>query len=530
MRELRRWVLAALLCHSGVVYADAPGVFAITGGTVHPVSGPAIANGTVIVRDGLVESVGANLTIPPDATTIDATGMYVYPGLIDAHTSLGLPAARPATPVTPPPAGARAEDPLPETSAAYRALEHLKLVDDDLNARRAVGVTTVLTVPAFGIINGQSAVINLGEGTVESRVIRNPAAIHMSFNPRPTWTFPDSMMGVVAYMRQTMLDARQHLDAHAVYARNPSGLRRPPESPALEALAPVLRRELPVVFVADNDLMMRRAKAIADEFNLRIILSGARQSYKIPGELKAANIPVLVSVRWPVAPSNKEDREEQPLRMIRERQLAPTSPAALARNGVAFALVSGPAKASEFMPGVRKAIDNGLSADDALRALTLSPARILGIDRQLGSLERGKIANVVISDKPIFTKEAKVKRVFIDGREVRLSEIEPKEGAAPSAIDGSWNFSVRTPQGAASIQATLRSEEGRVTGTFSGDRGSGDIRNGSFDGTTLQFAISVAMDGETSDWVFQGTVRESSIEGTVSTNLGTFQFTGSKSQ
>jgi hypothetical protein len=391
-------------------------------------------------------------------------------------------------------------------------------------------VTTVLTVPSFGIIHGQSAILNLGDGTVESRVIRNPAAIHMSFNPRPTWTYPDSLMGVIAFMRQTFLDAKQHADAHAIYARNPAGLRRPPDSPALEALGPVLRRELPVVFVADSDLMMRRARAIGGEFNLRMILAGARQAYKMPDELKAANIPVLVSVRWPVAPSNKDDREEQPLRVIRERQLAPTTPGVLAKSGVPFALVSGPAKAGEFLPGVRKAIDNGLSVEDALRALTLWPARILGVDRQLGSLERGKIANLVIADKPIFTKGAKVERVFIDGREIRLPEEDVTEGETPSAIDGEWNFSVRTPQGSVAIQATLRSEEGRVSGSFSGDRGSGDIRDGSFDGTTLEFTISIALDGETSDWVFRGTVRDSSIEGTVSTNLGTFQFTGSKAQ
>jgi hypothetical protein len=240
-------------------------------------------------------------------------------------------------------------------------------------------------------------------------------------------------------------------------------------------------------------------------------------------------------VKWPVAPTNKDDREEQPLRVIRDRQLAPTTPAALAKSGVAFALVTGPGKTGDFLPGIRKAIDNGLSPDDALRAVTLSPARILGIDRQLGSLEKGKIANVVVSDKPIFDKEAKVKRVFIDGRESKLPTEEEKArraaGEAASPIEGTWNLVVRSPQGDANISATLHVEGSRLTGTFAGDRGSGDIRNGTIDGSTVEFTISVrSSPAETGDWVFHGTVHGSTMDGTVSTQLGTLQFSGSKSR
>jgi Amidohydrolase family len=290
-----------------------------------------------------------------------------------------------------------------------------------------------------------------------------------------------------------------------------------------------------VVFVADSEAMMRRAEAIAKEFNLRYVLSGARQGYRFADELKTSNIPVLVSVKWPVAPTNKDDREEQPLRLIRDRQLAPTTPSVLAKNGVSFALVSGPAKTAEFIPGIRKAIENGLSDDDALRAVTISPARIFGVDRQLGTLEKGKIANVVITDKPIFSKDAKVKRVFIDGREAKLptEEEKAKRGAgeaAASPIEGAWNLTVKTPQGDVSIIATLHLESGHLTGTFSGDRGSGDIHNGSLDGSTVEFTISVRSTAESGDWVFHGTLHDSTMDGSVSTTLGTFQFSGSKSK
>jgi len=522
----RRLVAFAVLLIPLFAHADAPGIYAITGGTVHTVSGTPVPNGTVVIRDGLIESVGANVPIPPDATIIDVAGSHVYPGLIDAQTSLGF-----ATPSTRrgPGAPERSERPA-EPTPDFLAIRNVKLTDDDADARRAIGVTTIVTAPSHGIFNGQSAIVNLGSGPIESRVIKSPAALQISFNTRPTWTFPDSLMGVMSYLRQTFLDAQQHVFATAVYAKSPSGLERPQENPGLDALRPVLRRELAIVFVADSELMIRRAMKLAAEWNVQYVLSGARQGYAMPAELK--NVPVLVSVKWPVAPADKDDREDQPLRVIRDRQLAPTTPSALAKNGVAFALVSGAGKTGDFLPGIRRAIENGLSADDALRATTLTPARIFGVDRQLGTLERGKIANLVVSDKPIFDKESKVKRVFVDGREIRLPAEEKKEApSAPSAIDGTWALTVRAPQGNVAIQMTLRAEDGRVSGTFSGDRGSGDIKSGSLDGSNFEFTISAtAPDAEASDWVFRGTIDGDAMSGTVTTTIGNFEFSGSKSK
>ncbi len=530
--SLRGLVFLLALFAAAAVVADAPGTYAITGGTVHPASGPDITNGIVIIRGGLIEAVGASVPIPADATVIDVKGGHVYPGLFDAQTSLGFASATPRprargaqnAPRTPAPE-------LPDTSPAFMATREAKIADDDLDAKRATGVTTIVTAPSYGIFNGQSAVLNLGQGTTESRVIRAPAAQQISFSPRPAWTFPDSLMGVVAYIRQTFMDAQQSTAAHAIYDRNPAGYKRPEDNLSLQALDGVLRREVPVVFVADTESMMRRAQAIAREFNLRYVISGARQGYRMADDLKS--IPVLVSVKWPVAPTVREDREEQPLRMIRDRQLAPTTPSVLAKSGVTFALVTGAGgKTSDYLPGIRKAVDNGLSVEDALRAVTISPARIFGVDRQLGSLDRGKIANVVITDKPIFTKDAKIKHVYVDGREIRLSEDTAKKAGTSdsSPVEGTWHLTVKTAQGDVSITATLHVESGNITGSYSGDRGSGAIRGGSIDGNTVEFTIQAQSQAETSDWVFHGTLRDGNLEGTVSTNLGTFPFTGSKSR
>ena len=537
---LRRLVAFLIfLTTAAAALADAPGVYAITGGTVHPVSGPPIPNGVVIIREGLIEAVGANVAIPRDATTIDVAGAHVYPGLFDAQTSLGY--AAPARRAGGGPGGggggaARTEsapDPTPDTLAIRSA----KISDDDAAARRAIGVTTVLTAPTTGVFNGQSVIVNLGEGPIESRVIKNPAAMQISFSPRPGFftAFPNSLMGVIAHLRQTFMDAEQHQNARTIYEKNPAGLQRPAENPSLEALQPVLRRELPVVFMADTELAVRRVAALAKEFNIKYILSGGRQGYAVASELKT--IPILVSVKWPTAPADQQDREDQPLRVIRDRQLAPTTPAVLQKAGVQFALVSGAGKTGDFLPGIRKAVENGLSADDALRAVTLTPARIFGVDRQLGTLERGKIANVVVSDKPLFDDGAKVTRVFVDGREIRIpAEDKPAAAAAAAAaaspIDGTWALTVRAPQGNVAITVTLRNENGTLTGTFSGDRGSGDIRGGTFADNNFSFTISTNAqnEAEASDWEFHGALDGTTMTGSVNTTIGTFAFSGSKSE
>src|SRR6266849_596642 len=188
MTRSRCATLMLLLVATVALHADAPGVYAITGGTVHTVTGAEIANGTVIIRDGLIESAGSGVAVPPDAAVIDATNQHVYPGLIDAQTSLGFP------PPAPPPRRRRDQPrpeqppvPPPETSPAYEAVRNVKLSDDDLDSKRATGVTTIVAAPYFGIFNGQSVILNLGNGTMESRVIRTPAAMQVSFNTRPAW-------------------------------------------------------------------------------------------------------------------------------------------------------------------------------------------------------------------------------------------------------------------------------------------------------------------------------------------------------
>ena len=512
------------------LHAAAPGVYAISGGTVHRASGAPLQDGTVIIRGGLIEAVGSGIPIPADATVIDVRGQHVYPGLFDAQTSLGLPAppprrrAEPGQPARPAPETPK----LPPPSPAFVAAQNFTLSDDTAGAWRSKGITTVLIASNNDVFNGQSAILNLAGDTPQAMILKAPASTQVSFKPRDNYTYPGSLMGVISFVRQTFLDAQQNELATGIYARNPSGKERPVPSPDLEALRPVLRRDLPVVFMANDELMIRRAAEIAREFNLRWVVSGAQHAYRAADYLASTNAPVLFSVDFPRPPG--ERREDQPLRLIRDRVLAPTGPAELAKKNVRFALVSGTAtSASSYLGGIRKTVEKGLAEEDALRAVTLWPAQIFGVERQIGSLDRGKIANVFVTDKRFFDRDAKVSNLFIDGRRVTVSE--EKEGEdSDSPVAGTWNLAVRAAGGEVGFEVILRPEGDRLEGSYSGDAGSGDIRDGSVQGSSVQFTITakVPETGETSDWRFEGQVTGSSIQGTVTTTEGTFDFSGSK--
>jgi imidazolonepropionase-like amidohydrolase len=513
-------VLASALLLTASAFADPPSIYAIKGGTVHRVSGAPIAGGTVIVRNGLIEAVGSDIAVPDEATVIDTTGMHVYPGLFDASTKLGLNLPKPAD----------ASAKVPKLDAGTRIVDLVALSDDDRLDKRSTGVTSVLIAGSGEVFNGQSVIINLGDLDVRGSVVRSPAATHVGFATKEWGSFPDSLMGAIYHVRQTFMDARQQESASAIYARNPGGKRRPPIDPALEALGPYAAKRLPVVMSADSAEMIARALRLSDELGLRVIVEGVRSGYDVADALAAKKADVLVSVDWPKgAPVTPED---EPIRLIRWRLNAPTTPAVLAKKGVRFALVSSGAAAGDYVAGIRKAVRNGLSPEAALRAVTLTPAEIFGVDRQIGSIDRGKIANLVVTDKPFFDEERAIKHLFVDGRLVGLKREEPKEGEGDSPLAGTWTLDVRTSSGPVAVQVTFQGSASNLTGSFSGDRGSGELSRVSIEGSNVTFSFSAKTteSGETSDWSFAGTLQGNQMTGNVTTTVGTFPFTGSKPQ
>src|SRR5262245_16295692 len=326
--------------------------YAIKGGTVVTVTGATIQKGTVIIRNGLIEAVGADIPVPGDARVIDAAGMTVYPGLIDAYSNIGLGAATP----TPGQGGRGGGPPAPQTPAIpalaiatttsaqptptpagqspeLMASDQLKVTAETFDQQRGAGITTALVAPREGIYQGQSVLINLGAAEPEKLIIKNSVSLNVSFGSGRGFGggYPSSLMGVFAFLRQSLLDAQHYKAAWEHYNRNKRGARRPENDKSLAALQPVIAGAMPVAFTANSEREIKRAIGLGEEFGLKFIIAGGLQSYQIADLLKQKNVTVLLSLNYPQRPANLEDPESEPLRVLRDRATAPTSAAALSK-------------------------------------------------------------------------------------------------------------------------------------------------------------------------------------------------------
>ncbi len=447
--------------------------YAITNAKVVTAPGKTIENATILVRDGIIENVGTNLTIPPDMRIFEASGVTVYPGLIDGATHYGFPVAvarpgvlPPATPPAPPTEDVNSPDrylrPQPtgvnaDVSAAARMTPPTQP-----DPRRNQGFTTVLSIPRDGHWQGSSALVNLSSPDARA-IVLTPVAMHVNFTLAPAapgiYRYPSSLMGVFAVLRQTLLNAQAYREAKHVYeAAGRSGLPRPNVDPTSEALLPVLDGKLPVVFTADSAESIRRAIRFADEFKLKPMILGGVEAWKVADVLKARDIPVLVSIALQPATQGRPfsaaaDPAEPPVNSL-ARIAAEENPGMLEKSGVRWAFVTGGFERPEqIRDKIRTAIRRGLGEDAALRALTTSPAEILGASAQLGSIEKGKVANLALAEGDILQPRTRVRGVMIDG-----------EFYFPTALLSVSRSGVRSPaelaaEGTASRQQTPTTDD-----------------------------------------------------------------------
>ena len=442
--------MLALGAIASAIHAAGP-PYAIVNARIVTAPGKTIAQGSIVLRDGLIQSVGENPSIPPDVRIYDAKGLTVYAGWIDGYTHFGFAAAPRtsggtaaggATPddvnspeqyISPKPGGV-----FPDVSAALKIA-----MPTTPDARRGLGFTAVLSVPREGIWQGTSALVNLSGTATGEMVVRDAVGMHVSFARQAGRTYPNSLMGVFAVLRQSLITAQQHRDAAALYAVSGGrGLPRPKLDPLSAALEPVLDGKLPVVFQANSAEEIRRALRFADEFRLRPVIFGGAEAWRVADLLKSRGIPVLVDLA--LAPAGRgasfgslERGDEEPANSPR-RFDAEANAARLEKAGVRFALVSGTLeRADQIAERVRMVISRGLGVEAALRALTSAPAEILGAGAQLGSIEPGKIANLTLLNGDAFAEKTSAAAVVVDGQfydpPARAPSVRQAGGAHPPA-------------------------------------------------------------------------------------------------
>jgi imidazolonepropionase-like amidohydrolase len=423
---LGSWVLGLLVASTTLVgQQEAPFTYAITGARVVPVSSAPIDNATVVFANGVITAVGANVSAPAGAITIAGKGMTVYPGLIDMGSNAGFE----------PPAIPRADNPQTTEDVErvkrdtllrphLHAADYMNPVAASLARAAETGITAILATPGSDGIRGQSALVLTSIGTdlpqigslADDRrgpmIVKTPVALHVGIanNPAGGDAYPNSLMGIIAFNRQAFLDAQWYQQA-----------KPRTYSVALEAMQPAVTGRMPVAFRASTSRDVLRALDMAKAFKLDPIITAARQVDDVTGEIKAANARVIYSMNFPSRrPSLAPDADEA-LSVLRDRANAPKGPAALEKAGILFAFESaGLTETKDFLKNAQKTVANGLSKDAAIKALTINAATIAGAADRLGSLDKGKIANVLVTDGDLFDEKTTIKHVFVNGRPVTL--------------------------------------------------------------------------------------------------------------
>ncbi|OLE60923.1 MAG: hypothetical protein AUG10_03560 [Gemmatimonadetes bacterium 13_1_20CM_2_70_10] len=374
---------------------------AITGGTVYPVSGPKLEHATVLIQNGRVAAVGPNVTIPADATRIDATGKWVTPGFIDGGTQMGLVEISRV-------GGTREMYLQGDTIAAsFNVAEGINPASTLIPVTRMEGITTVLAAPQGHLISGQAVLIDLDGATIEQMLVKSPIGVVANFDENAKDEGGGSRAGVAERLRRVFNDALEYSRRRADYNR---GAMQPLSASAadLEALLPVLRGQLPLIAVANRRSDIETVLRFGREFRLKVILAGAQEGWEIAEAIARAGVPVLV----------------EPLDNIPSYDALGVryeNAAVLARAGVKVALLETDThNARNLRQQAGNAVSYGMTWEQALRAVTLSPAEVFGVADRYGALDVGKVANVVVWSGDPFEFSTGVEHVIIRGREVPL--------------------------------------------------------------------------------------------------------------
>ena len=469
---MRQVIAIAAVLAAPFLRAEVPSAVAIKDAHIITVSSADLPKGSLLLRNGLIEAVGPDVTIPPGTWVIDGAGLTVYPGFIDGLSTWGIPGAIPApaaraagapaqttpapqTPATPTPAQppTQPQTPIPaeatdagrpkvhgpedrpQTYSFERAADVVTPMDNRLEAARAVGFTSAATFPNRGIVEGLGAMIDLSGDRGRDMVVAQPIGQQILFrvgNFGMGRAFPSSLMGNIAYIRQLYLDLNQYKEAKEMYASNPKGNKRPEYDHALEGLAESPRILLP----ADQAQQIDRMISFGQELKTPFVLYGLHEAFKRVEEIKQSNVPALISLKWPVPERDANPADIPNYRDLVIRDQAPAVAGMFAKAGVKFAFYSdGVDSAPELKRAIKKAVDAGLSRADAIRALTLNAAEIYGLADRMGSLEKGKIANIVVMKGDAFDEKSTVEYVFVDGTMYKPSK-EIQRGPANGGPSG----------------------------------------------------------------------------------------------
>lgn len=517
------------------------GSYAITNATVVTAPGSA-SKATVIIKDGLIEQVGSNPTIPIDAQTINGDSLFVYAGFIDITSTSGVTA--PTTPERP--SNFDPSNPSPVfvgITPHYEAVNYYESAREEAEKWRKAGITVFHLLPkGEGMLPGKTAVVLNGQKG-SSNVLLAPSSLYAKFQTVRGLS-PGTTLGIMAKWRELYRNAELSIKHQSLFASS-SGVARAEKDPVLEAFFPVINRQAPVMFEVSNELDMRRVLSLQKENGFNVILSGVNEGSSLIPLLKQSQAKVILSLDLPddkAAKTEIKNASEEAKNNLERVKAAYQERLALAsvfeKEGMLFSFGSSNIKSEDFLKNIRLLVEHGLSEDAALAAVTVNPATLLGLERMLGSIEKGKLANLVITTDSLFKKDSEVKHVFVDGYLFDY-ETNGKSKAVKSEEDGiagAWDYEAVTPQGSSSGVMSIKKEDDSYSGTITFDdpesvgKKSTDMLGIKISDDSLEFQFNVDVQGMSISVTVSGEVSGNEYKGKLSIpDFGSFPFNASKS-
>lgn len=578
----KRLFLAFLsMAISGGIWAQGTGqlrdvthTYAIKNAFVVQKPGQVIDMGTVIIKNGLITDVGKNIKIPGNAKILKADSMYVYAGFIDGLSNTGIPEPRAqqgqgqqgqGQGQRPRNAGNPTNEEagiLPEAGVR----EKLDPKDKSIEELRKLGFTAAHVAPRGRMMPGRGSIVLLTGDKPEEMIYEE----NISFNSQLVGArgfYPATILAVMSKWRELYEQAKQSKTHEATYAKDPTGMARPKIDDALQAFYPVIEGKQPVVMATSDIKSIHRALTLKSDLGFPLILADVKQGWHAASKIKSDQIPLFLSLdlpedkktaeagntrsagRGPAAgkagataqgnEAKKEEKkltpEQEALEKRREESMKQHvgQAAEMQKQGISFGFSSFSAKPAVIKANLNRMIEAGLSADAALASLTTQAAKMLGLDASMGTVEKGKIGNLVVSDKPYFDKESNVRFVIVDGDVYEYEAPEKKKGDAAAKVDvaGAWSYTVDAEGQQVTGLLNLEGNDGNLQGTISSSMTNqkNAIKNASLSGNNLSFSSSVEVDGYNITTDFKVVVEGETFSGTVSAGqYGTFKVKGKK--
>ncbi len=406
-------------------------IYAFTNAFIVSSPQQSIENGTIVIRDGIIEDIGENIEIPADAKVIDAKGKYIYPGFIEMYSSFGLPTPKEIAETAN--SSGKSMHWSRQVRSHYRSSSEYSYDEKLAKKMRSQGFVMTHTMSDAGIFRGYGSIVKLADDIPSKQIISADISQGLSFRTSRELgrSYPTSVMGAIALMRQSFYDATWYEQINTYWQNNPGSISRPEYNPALAELSKAVSSNKPFIIESFDEQWILRAHRLAKEFDLNIWVVGSGHEYKRIPEVKQTGIPLIIPVAFPGKPDAKSPEVSLNLSLqeLRHWYFATQNLYMLEQAGLSFAVTSyGLSNQSDFLKNIRNAVKQGFSEEKALASLTTIPAKMLGIDELHGSIAKGKSACFFISDGSIFDKSSDIMQVWVQGKKHVIKEEVVAEG------------------------------------------------------------------------------------------------------